>query len=101
MKGQNLNKAGYYNPEACNLVDFLEIINQKLEDRLVPHASEVQNNIPIYNISALKNIVENSELKKELMAEWAWVLRESSGAIVLRNAYSETSPIDEATELYE
>ena len=101
MKDLNLNKVGYYNPEACNLVDFLEIINQKLEDRSVPHASEVQNNIPIYNISALKNIVENSELKKELMAEWAWVLRESSGAIVLRNAYSDTSPIDEATELYE
>ena len=101
MKDLNLNKPGYYNPEACNLVDFLEIINQKLADRLVPHASEVQNNIPIYNISALKNIVENSELKKELMAEWAWVLRESSGAIVLRNAYSDTSPIDEATEIYE
>jgi len=101
MKDLNLNKAGYYNPEACILVDFLEIINQKLEDRLVPHASEVQNNIPIYNILALTNIIENSELKKELMAEWAWVLRESSGAIVLRNAYSDTSPIDEATELYE
>ena len=101
MKDLNLNKVGYYNPEACNLVDFLEIINQKLEDRSVPHASEVQNNIPIYNISVLKNIIENSELKKELMAEWAWVLRESSGAIVLRNAYSDTSPIDEATELYE
>ena len=101
MKDLNLNKVGYYNPEACNLVDFLAIINQKLEDRSVPHASEVQNNIPIYNISGLKNIIENSELKKELMAEWAWVLRESSGAIVLRNAYSDTSPIDEATELYE
>ena len=101
MKDLNLNKVGYYNPEACNLVDFLAIINQKLEDCSVPHASEVQNNIPIYNISGLKNIIENSELKKELMAEWAWVLRESSGAIVLRNAYSDTSPIDEATELYE
>jgi len=101
MKDLNLNKVGYYNPEACNLVDFLAIINQKLEARSVPHASEVQNNIPIYNISGLKNIIENSELKKELMAEWAWVLRESSGVIVLRNAYSDTSPIDEATELYE
>ena len=101
MKDLNLNKVGYYNPEACNLVDFLEIINQKLEDRSVPHASEVQNNIPIYNISALKNVIENSELKRELMEEWAWVLRESSGAIVLRNAYSDTSLIDEVTELYE
>ena len=35
------------------------------------------------------------------MAEWAWVLRESSGAIVLRNAYKDTTVIDEATKLYE
>ena len=32
------------------------------------------------------------------MAEWAWVLRESSGAIVLRNAYKDASAIDEATQ---
>ena len=35
------------------------------------------------------------------MAEWAWVLRESSGAIVLRNAYKDASAVDEATQLYE
>ena len=35
------------------------------------------------------------------MAEWAWVLRESSGVIVLRNAYRDTSAIDEATQLYQ
>ena len=27
------------------------------------------------------------------MAEWAWVLRESSGVIVLRNAYRDTSQL--------
>ena len=30
-----------------------------------------------------------------------WVLRESAGAIVLRNAYQDISAIDEATKLYE
>jgi ectoine hydroxylase-related dioxygenase (phytanoyl-CoA dioxygenase family) len=35
------------------------------------------------------------------MAEWAWVLKESSGAIVLRNAYQDTAVIDQATKLYE
>ena len=101
MKDVNSVSAGYYNPEICNLVDFLEIINQKMVDDSVPYASEVEKNIPIYDISALQNVIANDKLKRELMAEWAWVLRESAGAIVLRNAYQETSAIDEATKLYE
>ena len=101
MKDLNLKKIGYYNSEFCNLNDFLEIINQKLTDGSVPHSSEVKNNIPIYDISSLKTVIENDNLKIELMAEWAWVLKESSGAIVLRNAYPDTSAIDEATNLYE
>ena len=101
MKDLNLNKIGFYNSEFCNLNDFLEIINQKLTDGSVPIASEVKNNIPIYDISSLKTVIENDNLKIELMAEWAWVLKESSGAIVLRNAYPDTSAIDEATNLYE
>ena len=101
MKDLNLNKIGYYNSESCNLGDFLEIINQQLTEASVPNASEVKNNIPIYDISALKTVIENDNLKSELMAEWAWVLKESSGAIVLRNAYPDTSAIDEATKLYE
>ena len=101
MKGRNLNKSSYYNPNSCNLGDFLEIINQQLAGVSVPNASEVKNNIPIYDISALKTVIENDNLKRELMAEWAWVLKDSSGAIVLRNAYLDLSTIDEATKLYE
>jgi ectoine hydroxylase-related dioxygenase (phytanoyl-CoA dioxygenase family) len=67
----------------------------------VPHAKEIKKNIPIYDIEELENIFQNDALKNDLMAEWAWVLRESSGAIVLRNAYRDTSAIDEATQLYE
>ena len=60
-----------------------------------------KKNIPIYDIEELQNIFQNDALKNDLMAEWAWVLRESSGVIVLRNAYRDTSVIDEATQLYE
>jgi len=35
------------------------------------------------------------------MAEWAWVLKETAGAIVLRNAYKDTAVIDQATKVYE
>ena len=101
MKDTNKISSGYYHSEECNLADFQEIIDQKLAIDSVPKAKEIKKNIPIYDIKELQNIFQNETLKFELMAEWAWVLRESSGAIVLRNAYKDASVIDEATQLYE
>jgi ectoine hydroxylase-related dioxygenase (phytanoyl-CoA dioxygenase family) len=101
MKDFKQSKSGYYLAEKCNLTDFQEIINQKLIAESVPNASKVIKNIPIYDISRLNDMFQNDELKSELMSEWAWVFRESSGAIVLRNCYRNTSVIDEATGLYE
>ena len=101
MKDINKVSPGYYHPEECNLVDFQKIIDQNLAIDAVPNAKEIQNNIPIYDIEELKSIFQSEVLKNELMAEWAWVLRESSGVIVLRNAYRDTSAIDEATQLYQ
>ena len=101
MKDINKVSPGYYHSKECNLEDFKKTVDQKLDIGFVPNAAEIQKNIPIYNIEDLQNALYNAELKFELMAEWAWVLRESSGAIVLRNAYKDTTVIDEATKLYE
>ena len=101
MKDINKVSPGYYHSKECNLADFQKIIDQNLAIDAVPNAKEIKKNIPIYDIEELQNIFQNAALKNDLMAEWAWVLRESSGAIVLRNAYRDTSAIDEATQLYE
>ena len=101
MKDINKVSPGYYHPKECNLVDFQKIIDQNLAIDAVPNAKEIQNNIPIYDIEELQSIFQIEVSKNELMAEWAWVLRESAGVIVLRNAYRDTSVIDEATQLYE
>ena len=101
MKDTNRVSPGYYHSEECNLADFKKTIDQKLAMDSVPHAKEIKKNIPIYDIEELQNIFQNDAFKNDLMAEWAWVFRESSGVIVLRNAYRDTSAIDEATQLYE
>ena len=101
MKDFKQIKAGYYHPEQCNLNDFKEIIDKKLSAESVPNSSEIKKNIPIYDNGKLQHVFENEDLKCELMAEWAWVLKEGSGAVVIRNAYSDTSFIDQATAIYE
>ena len=89
MKDTYKISSGYYHSDECNLADFQKIIDQKLTIDSVPKAKEIKKNIPIYDIAELQNIFKSETLKFELMAEWAWVLRESSGAIVLRNAYND------------
>jgi ectoine hydroxylase-related dioxygenase (phytanoyl-CoA dioxygenase family) len=101
MKDFRQSSAGYYNPEACNLSDFKKIIDQSINTDTVPKAVGVENNIPIYDVLKFRNDLTNISAKSELMAEWAWVLKESSGVIVLRNAYQDTTVIDQATELYQ
>ena len=101
MKDLEKTDTGYYYPEKCNLNEFRDIIDQKLPMEATPHASEIEKNIPIYDISLLKKTFKDEGSKSLLMAEWAGVLKDSSGAIVLRNAYQDTSAIDEATKLYE
>ena len=101
MKDINKVSPGYYHSKECNLAEFQKIIDQNLAVDSVPHAKEIKKNIPIYDIEELQNIFQNDALKNDLMAEWAWVFRASSGVIVLRNAYRDTSAIDEATQLYE
>ena len=93
--------AGYYKPEACDLSEFQKIIDQSLTLASVPNAVAVENNIPIYDVMNFRDVVTYTSAKSELMAEWAWVLKESSGAIVLRNAYQDTAVIDQATKLYQ
>ncbi len=100
MKDFKQNRTGYYLSEQCKITDFQNIINQRLVEDSVPHAKAVEKNIPIYDIEDLQKSFQSVASKNELMAEWAWVLRESSGAIVLRKAYQDTSAIDEASQLY-
>ena len=101
MKDLEKTDTGYYYPEKCNLNEFRDIIDQKLPMEATPHASEIEKNIPIYDISLLETTFNDEDSKSVLMAEWAGVLKDGSGAIVLRNAYQDTSAIDEATKLYE
>ena len=101
MKDLSQMSKGYYHPKECNLNEFEEIINQSITMDSVPNAVSIENNIPIYDISSLEIVLKEEKLKNELMAEWGSILRSGSGAIVLRNAYRDTTVIDEATVLYQ
>lgn len=100
MKDQFQTGTGYHLPENCDLSAFTTLISQTVGKETVPLASDIQKNIPIYDMGVLAAMLENSAERRALMREWAHVLLSGAGVVVLQNAYSDTAVLDEATVIY-
>ena len=87
----------YLSPKDCDLAQFAQQVERQLTYQEVPQAQNIQNNVPIYDISQLDLTCDT----KTLRAEWADVLRNTAGVLVLKNAYADTRPIDAATAIFE
>jgi ectoine hydroxylase-related dioxygenase (phytanoyl-CoA dioxygenase family) len=91
----------YYDPDGCHLADFEILINQSTTSDQVPFAAGIEKNIPIYDMVELRSTLADDATRRDLMAEWARVLRVGAGVVVLKGAYEDTGVLDEATALYE
>jgi ectoine hydroxylase-related dioxygenase (phytanoyl-CoA dioxygenase family) len=49
----------------------------------------------------LGSALEDASRRADLHAEWANVLNVGAGVLVLKQAYADTAPVDEATEVFE
>ncbi len=101
MDGKFELATGYYVPEDCDLREFEALIGQTVLSDEVPHAASTEKNIPIYDMQFLRPKLEDADARRELMAEWAQVLRSGAGVVAFKNAYADTTVLDEATALYE
>ncbi len=90
----------WYREQDCSLEDLSALLEHGGEPRL-RHARELSGGIPIYDGAACSQLIEDARECASLQAEWARVLRDGAGAIVLRRAYDPTGAIDEATGVFE
>ena len=91
----------YFDADSGPVEELKTLTEQRLDAGDVPHAAEVQKAVPIYDMDALRAMLADAGRRQALMAEWAWVLGQGPGAVVLRKAYADTAPIDRATAAYE
>ncbi|PYG31690.1 phytanoyl-CoA dioxygenase family protein [Pelagimonas varians] len=94
-------KVGFFDADACDLCEFTNLIERTTTPAAVPRASDIQKNIPIYDMSTLRAPLEETDERREILTEWAGVLMDGPGVLVLRGAYAETAVLDEATSAYE
>lgn len=91
----------YHDASTCDLEAFAALTSRSLAPADVPHAAEVIRNVPIYDAPTLRPAFEDAAARQALLAELAFVLGQSSGALVLKGAYQDTAPVDAATRVYE
>lgn len=91
---------GYYEQGQYNLDALKNLANQTLDASSVPLAASIQKNVPIYDMSQLVGALNDLEKRRALLSEWAWVLRNGAGVLALKAAYSDTSIIDRASDVF-
>lgn len=95
------NITGYFEPDACDLDEFLALIDRSMGAQDVPNAADIATNVPIYDMDKLRSALEEHASRRALMAEWAQVLSNGAGVLVLRSSCTDLESIDEATQVYE
>ncbi len=95
-----MSEQSYYTPELCDIAAFTALIDQRVAADDVPHAKTVEKNIPIYDMAALRPMLEDGTTRRALMGEWARVLGRGAGVVVLKRAYADTEVLDQATAIY-
>ncbi len=90
----------FYRIESGELDKFAELTGRVLTPSDVPLAASIKNNVPIYDMGCLAAMLDTPAERHQLMAEWASVLGQSAGVVVLKSAYADTAPIDAASALF-
>ncbi len=101
MLTKNDREAGFFDAEDCDLRDFADLVSRTDLNDGLEHAETVAKNIPVYDAAALDDALRDPDARLPVLAEWAHVLRDGAGVLVLRRAYADTAPIDAATALYD
>ena len=100
MKDATVVNQGYYSTRSCDIDLFKSLTSQSLDPARVPYAAAIEKNVPIYDMAALSSHLEDPSKRPELLSEWADMLANSAGVIVLKSAYQDTSVIDRATAVF-
>lgn len=92
--------AAYYSEAACSTDDLLPLINRETRAEDAPHACEILRNVPVYDGDVLRHIMTRPDQRQAVMAEWARVMLDGAGVLVIKAAYADCSILDDATRTY-
>ena len=90
----------YYSDSDCDLFAIEKLCSQQLDAADVSLASAVEKNVPIYDAGQLGPYSADPIKRKQLMAQWSWVIGQGPGVFVIKNAQPDHQAIDQATQVF-
>jgi ectoine hydroxylase-related dioxygenase (phytanoyl-CoA dioxygenase family) len=90
----------WYRERDCALDEFIELLEAD-DNHPTRYAAEVTQRIPIYDCRQIEGITRDASRRAQLQAEWARVFHDGAGVLVLRQAFVDTRPVDDATAVFE
>ncbi|OAQ60592.1 phytanoyl- dioxygenase family protein [Pochonia chlamydosporia 170] len=88
----------YSTSQSPSLDAFRQTCSQQATKTQYPHASTIQNNIPIYNLPPYGTLTPQE--KKDLQDEWYAVLLHGPGVFVTKNLYSDHVLLDDVNAVF-
>jgi ectoine hydroxylase-related dioxygenase (phytanoyl-CoA dioxygenase family) len=95
-----MNKVAFFDLEACELDEFARLTAQSLDPAALSFTDAVEKNVPVYDSATIRPRLADPAQRRAVLGEWAWVLGQSAGVLVLKGAFPDHAPLDAATAIY-
>ncbi len=93
--------SGWLDRTSGDIDSFRQLTSRKTLAAEVPHARDIQHNIPVYDGAFVHTAAEQAGLRRALLSEWTEVLAHGAGILVIKNGLSDHSVIDRASQIFE
>jgi ectoine hydroxylase-related dioxygenase (phytanoyl-CoA dioxygenase family) len=93
--------AGYLSEDDGRLADLIDLVSTKTDLDGYPHASEVEQNVLVYDSASVRAELSRPAGRTAVEAELARALHDGPGIVVLTGAFADRSVIGRATDEFE
>lgn len=92
----------WYDRTSVSLDDLRAQTQRRSEPDDHPLAARIEaHSVPIYDCDQIRALLDHTEGRRRIMAEWIAVLRDGAGIVVLEKCFTDTTIVDRATEGFE
>lgn len=100
-RSETMRDAGYFDLDSGTPGELEALVERRLDPSALRFTDRVDSNVPVYDISALQEVLADETGRSALMAEWGWILGAASGALLLRSAVPDHQVIDRVTAIFD
>ncbi len=91
----------WYAAAECRVEDLDALVSRQSDVGMYSYAARVVDNIVCYDADDVRGLLADPLHEKALLGEWADVLLNRNGVLMLAGAYDDTRPIDAASRVFE